>query len=158
MQINYRQNKLEIDDARIIFRNFSGRPDSYTREGDRSFSVVIPNIELYEELVEAGWNVRKKEPRDEYDVPLMHLKVKVKYSDNGNGPGVYLRSGDSVTRLNEDTIGMLDQIIIESVDMNIRPYDWNRHGESGRTAYLESINVIQKVDRFGAMYASEGLL
>ena len=37
--------------------------------------------------------------------------------------------------------------------MDIRPYDWDVNGKQGRTAYLQAINVVQNIDRFGAMYA-----
>lgn len=156
MKINFRRDILEIEDARIVFRNFSGAADKYNREGDRNFAVVIPDQEIADALIAEGWNVRIRDPRDDYDEPFMFLPVKVKF--NSRGPGAYVKSGDSVTRLNEETIGMLDEIDIESVDMDIRPYDWEVRDKTGRSAYLQNINVRQNIDRFGAMYASDGLL
>ena len=105
-------------------------------------------------LTSNAWNVKLKPPRDEDDTPFMFMPVKIKF--NANGPAAYLKSGISVTRLNEDTIGMLDDISIASVSMDIRPYDWEVNGQSGRTAYLQSIEVIQRIDRFGAKYEQEG--
>ena len=52
-------------------------------------------------------------------------------------------------------IDMLDEIDIQSVDMDIRPYDWEVNGKEGRSAYLQAINVIQNIDRFGAKYANK---
>ena len=43
---------LQIDDARIIFRNFEGREDKYDRKGDRNFALVIPNQEIADQLME----------------------------------------------------------------------------------------------------------
>ena len=155
MRIKFRGNILEIEDARIIYRNFAGAPSKFNREGDRNFAVIIPNEEIKEALVEAGWNVKIKPPRDEYDEPFMFLPVKVKF--NNRGPAAYVVSGNSVTRLNEDTIDMLDEIDIASVDMDLRPFDWEVNGNTGRTAYLQAINVTQNVDRFGARYAADDI-
>lgn len=154
MKINNARGVLEIEDARIIYRNFAGVGSKFNREGDRNFAVIIPNQEIADELTEAGWNVKIKPPREEYDEPFMFLPVKIKF--NNRGPAAYVVSGDSVTRLNEDTIGMLDEIDIASVDMDLRAYDWDVNGKQGRTAYLQAINVIQNIDRFGARYADEG--
>ena len=110
--------------------------------------------ELKDELVEAGWNVKIKPPREDFDEPFMFMPIKVVF--NNRGPAAYVRSGDSVTRLNEETIDMLDEIDIASVDMDIRPYDWEVNGRTGRSAYLQAINVTQNVDRFGARYSEEG--
>ena len=137
---------LEINDARIIYRNFSGRGDKFNREGDRNFSLLIPDTEVADTLVEEGWNVKIKDPRDEGDVPFMHLPVKVKFNDRG--PIVYLKAGNRQVRLDEDAVSCLDNIDILSVDLDIRPYDWDVNGKQGRTAYLQSIRVTQRVDRF----------
>lgn len=154
MRISFRGNILEIEDARIIYRNFAGVGSKFNREGDRNFAVIIPNQEIADELIDAGWTVKIKPPRDEYEDPFMFLPVKVKF--NHRGPHAYVMSGSKPTRLNEDTIEMLDEIDIASVDMDLRPFDWEVGGKTGRSAYLESINVIQNVDRFGARYAEEG--
>ena len=151
MKINFARNVLEIEDARIIYRNFAGVGSKYNREGDRNFAVIIPNEEICNELVENGWNVNIKPPRDEDDSPFMYLPVKVKF--NNRGPAAYVRSGKSVQRLTEETIGMLDEIDIASVDMDLRPYDWEVNGKTGRSAYLQAIDVEQNIDRFGARYA-----
>ena len=144
---------LQIDDARIIYRNFRGEGGKFNREGDRNFAVVIPKQELADELLNRGWNVKIKPPKDEEDSPFMYLPVKVKFNDRG--PQVYLRTGDRVNRLDEETISVLDDVDIRSVDLDIRPYDWDVNGTSGRTAYLQSIEVIQEIDRFAARYAEE---
>lgn len=144
---------LEIDDARIIWKNFSGRGDRFNREGDRNFHLVIPDQEICDALKndknEYGdsWNVKIKPPREDGDVPFMHMLVKVKF--NGRGPNVYLMSGDNKVLLNEDTISCLDDIDITSVDLDIRPYDDTLpNGSSFRTAYLSAMRVHQRVDRF----------
>ena len=154
MQVKFRKDILEIEDARIIYRNFEGVASKFNREGDRNFAVIVPNDEIKDILVESGWNVKIKPPRDEDDTPFMFIPVKVKF--NNRGPAAYLRSGETVTRLNEETIGILDEIDIQSVSMDLRPYDWDVNGKTGRTAYLQAINVIQNIDRFGDMYAQEG--
>ena len=154
MQVKFRKDILEIEDARIIYRNFEGVASKFNREGDRNFAVIVPNDEIKDILVEAGWNVKIKPPRDEDDTPFMFIPVKVKF--NNRGPAAYLRSGETVTRLNEETIGILDEIDIQSVSMDLRPYDWDVNGKTGRTAYLQAIDVIKNIDRFGDMYAKEG--
>ena len=144
---------LQIDDARIIYRNFSGAGSKYNREGDRNFAVVIPEKEMADALIAEGWNVKIKPPRDEDDDPFMFLPIKVKFNDRG--PNAYLQTGTKMNRLDEESIAYLDDVDIISVDMDVRPYDWEVNGKAGRTAYLQSIKVVQEVDRFAARYAEE---
>lgn len=147
MNITYAPNDiLQIDDAKIIFRNFSGDPGKYNREGDRNFAVVIPTDEMADELTARGWNVIVKPPREEGEEPFRYLKVKMKFNDYG--PVVYLRTGNAQNKLSEDTVGILDNIDILTVGLDIRPYNWEMNGEKGRSAYLQAMCVTQKVDRF----------
>ena len=144
---------LQIDDARIIYRNFSGAASKFNREGDRNFAVIIPNQELADKLIDEGWNVKIKPPRDEDDEPFMYLPVKIKFNDRG--PNVYLITGNKKNQLDEESISCLDDVDILSVDLDIRPYDWEVNGKTGRTAYLQSIAVVQELDRFAERYAED---
>ena len=144
---------LQIDDAVIAFRNFRGEGDKFNREGDRNFVLIIPNEEIADALAKEGWNVKIKDPREEGDTPFMYLPVKVKFNDRG--PQVYLITGERHNRLDENSVAILDDIDILSVNLDIRPYDWEVNGKTGRTAYLQAIEVFQEIDRFAARYAEE---
>ena len=157
MKINFAaRGVVQIDDARIIYRNFAGAPSKFNREGDRNFAVVIEDQDIAEALTEKGWNVKIKPPREEGDEPFMFLPIKVKF--NERGPRVYLQNslgGRNRVTLDEDTVGILDNVDITNVDLDIRPYDWDVQGKTGRTAYLQSICVTQEVDRFLDRYAEQ---
>lgn len=164
MELSFGPNgTLIVDDARIAggsYRNFEGRASKFNREGDRSFALILPNQEIVDMLVadvnEYGnaWNVKIRAPKEEGDEPFMFLPVKVKF--NEWGPKVYLKSGESVIQLDEETVGMLDDIDISSVDMEIAPSDGMVNGKGYRAAYLRSIWVTQYIrndDRFASRFA-----
>lgn len=137
---------LQIDDAKLIFRNFRGEGGKFNREGDRNFAIVIDDKEVADALIKEGWNVKIKAPREEGDTPFMYLAVKLKF--NSYGPRVYLETGNRQVKLEEETISCLDDIDILKADLDIRPYDWEANGKTGRTAYLQALRVVQDVDRF----------
>ena len=148
---------LQIEDARIAFRNFRGEGSMYNAEGARSFSLVIPTEEMKDALVNdrneygVGWNVKIRAPREEGELPFMHLPVRVKYTDRSK-PRVFLISGKNKLELDENTIGMLDDVDIASVAMDIRPYDGEGRFGPHRTAYLQSMYVVQNVDRLASRF------
>ena len=147
MNITYAPNGiLQIDDARIIFRNFAGAPSKFNREGDRNFALVIVNEDIANKLISKGWNVKIKAPEEEGEAPFMYMTVKVRF--NEYGPTVYLKSGDKTVKLDEESVACLDSIDILSVDLDIRPYNWEVNGKTGRAAYLKAIRVTQNIDRF----------
>lgn len=150
---------LEINDARIIWPNFEGRGDRFNKQGDRNFTLVIPDQEIADALMNNkskygdGWNVKIKK-RDDDEKPFMNLKVKVSF--NGRGPNIYLVSGNKQVQLNEDTVKCLDYIDIISCDMDIRPFDGEMpNGQTFRTAYLSALRVHQRVDRFATVNADD---
>ena len=161
MKLNFApRGILQIDDAHIIWKNFSGTGGPYTRDGDRHFDMLIPDREVCDALLNDknkfgdAWNVKIKDGREEGDPPFMHLKVKVKF--NERGPIIYLISGNSRTRLTEETVHRLDKIDIASVNLDIRPYDgMMTSGKHFRSAYLDSMEVFQNIDRFSAKYAED---
>lgn len=144
---------LQIDEAHIIYRNFKGEGSKYNREGDRNFAVIIDDQDIADQLIDAGWNVKIKPPREDGDSPFMYLPVKITFNDRG--PNAYLMTGRRMNRLDKDSIACLDDVDILSVDLDIRPYDWEINGKEGRTAYLQAIKVTQNLDRFAADYESD---
>lgn len=143
---------LQIDGARITHKNFSGKQTMYNREGDRNFSLIIDTIEEAELLRSLGWNVKSKPSAIEGEPPFMTMKVKVKFS--GFGPDIYLKSGNAVNLLDEQTVGVLDKIAIANIDLDIRPYDTEVNGKPIRSAYLNGADVTQSVDRFAERHAA----
>lgn len=151
---------VQIDGARIIYRNFSGRGTQYNREGDRNFCVVIEDQETADMLLEEGFNVKIRQPREEGEDPFMYMKVNVKYHPKGSeferlNPTAVLVTGRNRNGLDEESICCLDNIEIANVDMDLTGSIWNVQGRSGKSAYLSKIYVTQEVDRFAARYAED---
>ena len=143
------RKNLVVENARIAFRNFSGKASKYNREGDRNFCIIFDK-KTGEELKEQGWNVGILAARDEYEEPEYRLQVKVMFGKIP--PKVYMISGRRKVLLNEDTISSLDYAEIENVDVIIRPYNWEVNGKTGVKAYVQTMYVEIQEDRFAAKY------
>ena len=143
-------NTLIMENAKIRFRNFSGRPDEFTREGDRSFALVIDDEDLANKLKEDGWNVRVRMPKNDGEDPWYYLKVKVNFG--GFPPKIIEVTSRNRVSLNEETVGILDSAELKSVDVEISPYHWEIGGRSGITAYLKTMYATIEEDPFAAKY------
>lgn len=151
---------VQIDGARLIYRNFTGRGTDYNREGDRNFCLVIDDQEVADRLIEEGFNVKIRQPREEGEAPFMYMKVNVKYHKKGSdlerlNPVAVLISGRNRNNLDEESISLLDNIEIANVDLDLSGSNWTVQGRSGRSAYLSKIYVTQELDRFAARYAED---
>ena len=146
-----RNNKLAIDNAHIIFKNFTGKDDKFGREGDRSFSIVIEDDALAEQLANDGWNVKPLTPRDP-DEKVNHF-IKVKISFKVRPPKIWLLTNHKRTLLDEDTIATLQYARIENADVVVSPWRWEVNGKTGIAAYLETLYVKIEDDPFADKYA-----
>lgn len=146
-----RMNKLVIDNARLIFKNFSGKGDNYNREGDRNFAVIIDDPHAAEDLADAGWNVRPLVSKDPDEEPTHYIKVKVSFKVRA--PKVRLLSNHKQVFLNENTISSLDFAKIEECGVVISPYMWEVNGKRGISAYLDSMYAKIEDDPFADKYA-----
>ena len=144
-------HNLEFENAHIMFTNFRGLPTKFDPAGGkRSFCVAIPDPDLAQQMRDEGWNVRVLAPRNEDEAPLDYMQVKVAFGSIP--PKIIMIANGVQTALDETDIGQLDTAEIQNVDLIIRPYNWNVRGDTGVTAYLKTMYVTIKVDRFVIKY------
>ena len=146
-------DNIVIEDAQIIFRNFAGEESQYNRAGNRNFNVIIENIDMAHKLIEDGWNVKQLKPRDDEEMPKYRLEVTVAF---GNfPPHIFMVTKSAKTKLDEESVAALDYAELKSVDLVIRPYQWDVNGKQGIKAYLKTGYFVVEEDEFAAKYATE---
>src|SRR5690242_15378863 len=142
---------LIIEDARLIFRNFSGKEGRYNREGDQNFCVLL-EPDVAEVMRRDGWNVKTLKPREEDDdVPQPYIQVSIGFKIRP--PRIVLVTSRGRTTLEENMIEVLDWVDIKTVDLTIRPYEWSVRGETGIKAYLKTMYVTIHEDPLDLKYA-----
>ena len=146
-------NTLNLEDARIGYRNFEGNEGKYNKAGDRNFVVFLDDDQA-KELEAEGWNVKWPKANDEIDPEederQPYLQVSVAY--NNFPPTIVLVTDGNATRLSEEEVGMLDWADIVTSDIVIRPYYWTVNGNSGIKAYLKALYVTIETDAFASKY------
>lgn len=141
---------LTVENAHLIYRNFSGAPSQFNREGDRNFCVRF-DVDTAQKLADDGWNIKFREPREEGDEPFGYLPVAVNY--NNFAPNIWLVTSHNKTRLDANTVSQLDYAEIQNVDLVIRPYNWEVSGKKGTKAYVKNMYVTIVEDDFADKYA-----
>ena len=143
------KNNIVIENAQLVFRNFSGKEGQFNTKGNRNFCVLIDD-EAAQEMETDGWNIRRLKPKDENEKPQPYLPVAVSY---GNiPPKIVLVTQKGKTQLDEESVNVLDWAEISSVDLIIRPYNWEVRGAKGVKGYVKSMYVTIQEDEFESKY------
>ena len=139
-------DNIRIDGARIIFRNFAGEERQFNPKGQRNFCVIL-DPEHASVLKDDGWNVKVLQPIEEGDLPQPYLPVAIRFG--AYPPKIVMVTSNGQTRLNEETVGLLDTAEIANVDIIIRPYEW----DPGRIkAYVKTMYVTVEEDELEKKY------
>ena len=132
----------------ILFRNLSGAPDNFNRNGCTPNFWIVLKEEKAHELQSLGLNVRWKPNRDGDEEP--RLQVFARYEPFP--PKIYKVTSRNTTLLDEETVKQLDYDEIAHLDLVISPYHWENNGNQGVKAYISRAYFTIVEDSFSTKY------
>lgn len=147
-------NRAIIEDTKLIFRNFSGRPTKFNPNGGkRTVGVIIPTSQQAAMLKANGWNVKELAPREEGDDSIQYVNANIKYGIKP--PHIVMVVNGRKADITEETVGTLDNADIISVDVVLNPYI-SAMGNGTITAYVKDMYVNVEPDVFANKYSNVG--
>ena len=150
---------IQIENAEVLpgtFRNFSGKPGKYNRNGDRNFNIIITDHKFAQQLIDDGWNVRILPPRNDDEEARYRLQITVNMKTVEGVPPtkVFTYTGNKKLQLTEETIGTLDWANYKYADLTIHPRVWiDDDGSEHVKAYLREMHVVIEPDKWAEKYA-----
>lgn len=151
-----RSDVVTIEDARILWPNFSGAKDKYNAEGDRNFNLHLTKQQA-DDLSALGWNIKCKFPRPEEDTDQQEercvLKINVKFDYKPPRiVGVGSRSRNR-TEYHAGIAGLIDSAEIVKCDISFVPHFYDFNGNIGVNAYLKTMYFILREDELDQKWA-----
>ncbi len=149
------ENPITLEDIRLIWKNFAGEKRLFNDQGKRNFAIPLEE-EVALQLREIGWNIKDNSHRVEPGEEIQyHIPVTVKM-DARIPPRVFMivRSRNVRIPLDEETIGLLDTAELDTVDVVLRPFNWDVNGKQGVSAYLKLMYATLREDPLDLKYAN----
>lgn len=160
MAINWSSPTLVLRDVEIPggrWRNFSGEEREFNPEGNRNFTVFLPE-DVAVAMEEDGWNVKRRKPRDDSEDPdgPMQPFIKVIAGYKYAPPIVEVITPKGKFQIGQHELEILDWADIEKADMIIKPSRWGGKtpgARSGISAYLRELYVTIRVSELAEEYS-----
>lgn len=172
------RNLLEIENAQVLFKNFSGREKTalvrgsqrvVNEEGKKNFNVLldpeksdiywngekVTNPDFGQELANLGFNVSVRPGKEDGEPAQYRLPVHIAFDTIT--PEIYLVTGNHKVQLDNDSIGCLDGADIISADLSInngRSYIGN-DGQEKVKAWCNKAYFCIAQSRFDSKYDFE---
>jgi hypothetical protein len=152
-----RPDNLVLEGAKIMrgsFRNFAAKEDRFGKPSKGYFHIDLSgDQDLIDALVNDGWAVKIRPPREEGEEPSAILKVNVNFKSDFKPPKVFMiTNGSKPVRLDEQTVGELDFADIVKADLVVNPSVYDVNGKQGISAYLETGYFVCSADAFADKY------
>lgn len=161
MKFTNNERQIIIEDAKLIYRHFSGERDDYHAQDDRDFCVELDsemeNFDLLLETMRAeGWNIKSKEMADG---STKYWINKVKVSFKIRPPEIYIVTVDGEGKRNlkpieESALKMLDYADIATADMIIDKHRYTLPGRGDAcNGYVRKLYITLVEDPLANKYA-----
>lgn len=134
--------RLHLEGYKVLFPNFRGEKGTYNEQGDRTFSVLIDDLDEAEALLAEGWALKPLK-NEEGEVDAYHLPVKINFNSR-RPPRIWkvaLEQNRKI-QLTERTVEMLDYLSIDYIDVDLNPYEWSVRDQFGVKAYCQAMYVV----------------
>ena len=144
---------INIENARLGYKNFIGAEGPYNEAGDRNFAVFLDEEQAID-LEAIGWNVKwpKVKVLEEGEIDQRQPYLPIKITFDNFPPKVVLIAGEHITQIGEAEMQVLQYADIITSDLVIRPFQYDFLGKTGIKAYCKALYVTIETDAFADKY------
>lgn len=134
---------LSVEDAVILYKNLEGHKDRFNPNGGKRTFVLVLSTEAGEELKSLGWNIKKKDPRDENDeYPLYTTEIVVNMNSKFP-PSINIcaeKDGRNIMYcLEESELKNIDVGDFSRIDLIIHPYEHDKDARFKYKGYCKAL-------------------
>lgn len=135
---------VRINNAELIWHNFSGQKELFNRIGDKNFSLIL-DPSMSKKLKSKGYNVKKCSLTGGSYVENMPGEDEISYLNvaisNTKTPKIFVITPHDRYSINVDKSFILDRICLKKMNCVIHPFRWAILDRTGIKPYLKEIEV-----------------